>query len=500
MKKIISFILSLFFVFSLFTGCASVDSSNNEGDEPEEAVKQIVIDQSTEKNEVETELTDKSEVETAEIVTFEKSEVEIPEEEPVEPEPEEKREPDWYTGYRKFNIKEGNLRIKIVPRKGVFNLQAVNENGKSVPVTSTADEYHTTSLYLKVDGDVYKLNENTSVKYAARHVENGVQIRYKVPQVAEVILEYLFEKSDEAGEIDTLRVASYVTSLAKSEHDMTLKLVLDTVLGETDTYHFYDSKLKPLEKDFVTRNFAENPWFLSKNSKAEFQVILNGFDCTTPAVAALASYTELGNRTWEPAVTGIGSFASVMNYSNSAMSIIWQTKKLKPEESFNEVCYFSFGVDGNSAGGNKYVENAEKAYKGYGSTGPDSIPSIEKISAAKEVIDASDGSEKNNSSTIAKETIAAENEAGKENKSSLGETEKSGEVIGSVAEPEKITGPKNNEDSARVITQNQLTNEYIQNLLDRIQALEDSGASINREELLMLNAELDAILEYIRNR
>jgi spoIIIJ-associated protein len=44
----------------------------------------------------------------------------------------------------------------------------------------------------------------------------------------------------------------------------------------------------------------------------------------------------------------------------------------------------------------------------------------------------------------------------------------------------------------------QLTTEYIQNLLDRIANLEQSGTALNRTELLQLNAELDAILSVLR--
>ena len=48
------------------------------------------------------------------------------------------------------------------------------------------------------------------------------------------------------------------------------------------------------------------------------------------------------------------------------------------------------------------------------------------------------------------------------------------------------------------MTQEHLTPEYIQSLLDRIAALEEDSPSLNRQELLQLNAELDAILTYLR--
>ena len=48
------------------------------------------------------------------------------------------------------------------------------------------------------------------------------------------------------------------------------------------------------------------------------------------------------------------------------------------------------------------------------------------------------------------------------------------------------------------LSKEQLTTEYIQNLLDKIANLEQSGTALNRTELLQLNAELDAILSVLR--
>ena len=48
------------------------------------------------------------------------------------------------------------------------------------------------------------------------------------------------------------------------------------------------------------------------------------------------------------------------------------------------------------------------------------------------------------------------------------------------------------------LTQEQLSPEYIRKLLSRIETLEEDDVSLNKEELLILNAELDAILAALR--
>ena len=78
------------------------------------------------------------------------------------------------------------------------------------------------------------------------------------------------------------------------------------------------------------------------------------------------------------------------------------------------------------------------------------------------------------------------------------EESKPEEVKTEASEPEElmkevpVSNPKNK------LSEKQLTPEYIQNLIDRISAMEKDTSNVNQEELIQLNAELDAILNYLR--
>ena len=50
------------------------------------------------------------------------------------------------------------------------------------------------------------------------------------------------------------------------------------------------------------------------------------------------------------------------------------------------------------------------------------------------------------------------------------------------------------------LSKEQLTLEYVQNLIDRISALEENSSAVNRKEILQLNAELDAILSVLKQQ
>ena len=65
-----------------------------------------------------------------------------------------------------------------------------------------------------------------------------------------------------------------------------------------------------------------------------------------------------------------------------------------------------------------------------------------------------------------------------------------------VEEKEKVI--PNVKFDVKQLSKEKLSQEYVQQLIERISNLEDSGSDIDREEILMLNAELDAILEVLR--
>ena len=71
------------------------------------------------------------------------------------------------------------------------------------------------------------------------------------------------------------------------------------------------------------------------------------------------------------------------------------------------------------------------------------------------------------------------------------------EVISSTEKPE-VNETQNVEFDVNSIEKEKLNYEYIQQLIDKINKLESDDSEINRNELLMLNTELDVILEKLR--
>ena len=192
------------------------------------------------------------------------------------------------------------------------------------------------------------------------------------------------------------------------------------------------------------------------------QLFFSGAECTEPELVAFANYSTLEKNSWEPDMLSYRAFDTVLSYNNSAVCAIWKPMKLAPSASGKVVFYLAVAADGMSPSGEKYVYSKEFTEK----------PAEEKTEAVKE--------------DKPLEVITPYTNPVVENVSEEPAVVEEAQVIPNV------------DFYIKNMTKDHLTPEYIQSLLDRIAALEEDSPSVNRQELLQLNAELDAILTYLR--
>jgi len=368
--------------------------------------------------------------------------------------------PQEVSSGKEVTSKNGLIRIKVKPNLGTYNIAVVNKDEKLIPVTSTGNEYTSTCLYLKMNSKIYKLMAASNVNTSVTRNENGVSIDYDIPSVAHVNLNMDCIKSAEDSDLDMIKTTVTIKNLAKKRADFSLKQIIDTVLGEKTDIHFYSADNIPVKNEVLYRNLKNQNFFLSKNNSAVMQMLFNGGDATQPELLALANYSTLDTSSWEPGMTSYRSFDTVLSYNNSAVGAIWPEVRLLPDETCKIVYYLAFAVDGASPLGMEYV---------YG------IP-VEK-KADKEV-----------EKTGVEETLQLENSY----------TEEEPKTEFKVSQDYTPKALEKVDFNVKKLPAEKYSQEYIQKLLDRISELEKDSASVNREELLKLNQELDEILAALR--
>lgn len=344
-------------------------------------------------------------------------------------------------------FRKGIMQIKVKPSMGTFNLGVINEKNRVVPVLATGNEYTTSYFNLKTSKNMYQLFTNKNVNTAVTRKKNSLAIIYTVKNKAEVTINFDCFPSEEYEPDNMMKVTVIMKNIGDRKDEFAFKAILDTVLGESDKYHFYSSENLPIKSEVAYRTMQNQKWFVSKNDKAEMQFIFAGADTTAPECVALASYSTLQKNTWEPDMSSYRAFDNVLSYNNSAVGILFPSVKLKPNETNSMIFYICYAVDGKKVNGDEYIFS-------------------QKEETVEPVIDTEIPVVQEKAPEVIEETKVEE-----------------------VVEPEK---------EKKNISKEQLTPEYIQNLIDRIDYLEKDTSKVDKNELDQLNAELNAILEFLR--
>jgi len=404
---------------------------------------------------------------------------------------------------RKVDKTFGKIRLRVLPKRGSFNIGIVNGEGKTNCVTSNMNEYTTTYFSLKAGKKIYKLTAGADIKTKARALDNKVQIIYSVDEVADVLVEFTPLESSEGQGFDILKISASVRNTSKKAADFALKNVMDTVLGEADLYHFYTAEDVPVRNEVILRTMSQSKFFTSKNPAAWCQFMLYGADISQTDVVALANFATADSSSWDPEMSSFRTFDTVTAYNNSAVEILWPEEKLAKDKSFSKLYYLAFASDGERPAGDTFIaaldeklnaseevkdktENV-KVSKGKKDSGAKKIPE-----AKKESTDADDEAE-----DIEDSEVEEVEEPVKETTKPSKPAKKNPPEPKTVEKTEPEEDPEDDLDEF-TIPKELLTPEYIQSLLDRIELLKVGDPALNRDELKMLNDELDFILSIMR--
>jgi len=383
----------------------------------------------------------------------------------------------------------GIISLRYKQKLGSMNICVSNQKNKLIPVLSSNNEFTSSAYYLKVNNKIYKLIADSTVKVGYVRNDKAMKVTYSVQGLADVAVRYDCISSIKDGVEDMLKITATVTNKSQKKNEYALKAILDTVLGETDDNHFYTKNGVPVKNEVIYRTMKNEKWFMSRNINAAMQMFFDGLDISSPEVVALANYSTLNTNLWIPNMYNYREFDSVMSYNNSAVASVWPAVKLNPNESASYVYYLAFATDGEEPNGEALIyPKKETALP---------VPVYTPVSEEKEYARAIEpvlppegykpvpGSEARNYPAAAEAKTDAQNISGRK------------QAVPNIEVPKKTEKVPETDFTVEKLSNKQLTSEYVQNLLDRIIALEESDANLNRAEILQLNAELDAILDVL---
>lgn len=340
-----------------------------------------------------------------------------------------------------YVLSDSLIRVELFGKSGTFNIYCLSTEEKEKPLLSSSDLSDTTGFLLKVDETLYRLNKDKRVHRELRHFENGAQLVYTTDVNVRFIIDFSFEASLEDRAADIIKVSTYVINLSNTPHYIGLKGIFDTSCGEVSAVHFTTDAGSRIRNEcaFTNKNLVKERAVLSSDGIVSFQFVLDGRIVSPVDSVIFANIDELYRMSWDPLIRKGRGFTNSRSYDNSAIMIKWPGFTCAADTKTENTFYIAVADKGESPRGLFHV---------------DKLPKTDGAEEQKE-------------------------------------------------EPE-LKAPKFDKRSGvdfiiPPIRDYQLDPAYIQDLIDRIDALQSSD-NVDQKTVSRLNAELDAILEKLRRQ
>ena len=328
------------------------------------------------------------------------------------------------------------LKIEFFGKTGTFNIFCISD-GKEIPLLSTADLSSSTEFFLKVDGIIQPLGEKR-VRKELRRLDNGAQLLFRLENRLRLVIDFSLIKTRSEYPEDIVKIQLFTLNEGKNTHNVEIRSIFDTICGETSAVHFTTENRTKIrnESRFSKLDIRRERAINLSNGLVSFQFVLEGIDITPVETVIFGNIDELHRMDWDSGFRKGRGFSNIRGYDDSGIMIAWPEFTI-PVNGKNEIMFYIAAADNE-----EYPRGLLYADKIL-------YPKVEEV---KE------------------------------------EAKKQGENQEKRTDVEFVV-PQ--------IKDYQLDPEYIQQLIDKIDALQ-SSKDVNKKELMRLNMELDAILEKLR--
>ncbi|WP_191013733.1 hypothetical protein [Treponema zioleckii] len=383
-----------------------------------------------------------------------------------------------YWECEKYDFKKGLVHVYLDRTSGTFGLSAIADDESETPVLSAVDRFSKSFTVLALNGKTYNLADSGSVNRSVRRFadENCGQISYIIKNKIQVVVDFSLEASRADSEVDSLVMTFRVFNLSGRNEKISLYSLFDTVLGEgfssvmsTATGYKISS-----EKQYFANELRTEKYLVSRNDRTSLQLVFYDEDVLLPAIVSVAGYDLLAKNPWKYSCVENRGFHSVNRHADSAVLVNWGNFTLLNGKDYSFKTRLTVGVDGRNPSG---IRNS------------DYVQAEEPIAVESEPFEKeSEENEKKVSSPVVQNQENVDTQ-----KSKVQNAEEKNEAV--------ETEPKKEVDFiVPSIKDYQLDPDYIQGLIDRINVLQSDPDNVDTSEIKRLNAELDAILEKIRQQ
>ena len=344
-------------------------------------------------------------------------------------------------------VQKGLVRLETVRNSGAVLFYVANGK-KLYPAVDSSGYGESTYISLYAGAREYRLNKDGRCDYHFEVGENSITEFFTVKGVAELKAVYTIGKMSPKDELEnSVDVKYYLNSLADKKCAFMLKAVYNLRLGENRKAHFSSALKSEIGSEYVAFPSSEESWIISSDSQNAVEFIIYGDGVTPPRKAVMANKDTIELSTPATVFEPGRPFDSLLSYNNSSLALFWNAVELGEKDMAKYSYKINFSVSD--------FQNSGKL-----------SPRPEKADVAIEA------------DNSAKKADEAPKEDSKEKPKD--ENELSSEI--DYIDPSK------------------LNEEYVQQLIDHINSLEQSDPSLNKLKIQQLQTEVDDVLQVLRSR
>lgn len=335
-------------------------------------------------------------------------------------------------------LQDGTVRIETVRESGAVLFYVINGK-KMYPAVKTSEYGQSNYLSIFSGAKEYRLNKFGHCSYSYDVTTSSITETMLVKDIAEVVAVYQLDKySPKDNDTNCVRVNISIKNLAQKKAVLALKAVYNLCLGENRSAHYSTATNKAIGSEYLMIPSKQDPWIISSDGQNAVEFVLYGKNVTPPKKAVMANKDVIDLSTPITLFNPGNTFHSILSYNDSALALFWDPVEIEKDSIVSYSYAINFSDSDFQNSGKEVLEEA--------SAKP---AEVEERQAAK-----------NLKVTQGKEPLAM---------------------------PEGSVDPS------------KLNMEYVQQLINHINSLEQGDPSLNTMKIQQLQTELDEILKVLRS-
>ena len=238
------------------------------------------------------------------------------------------------------DTESGKLRLVIEDYDGSFFLYRKNVHGSYVSLLDAKRYSLNSGFYVLFEKNIQKLTRSGGVRIHSEKTEDGAKLVFAVKNRLVCKIDFTFFSSD-GREIDSVRMDTSLLNIDDAPRLTGLKVVFDTWLGENSLRHFSTALRDSVTSECYFNDMSREQWIQSADGEVAMRLLLWGKDITKIQTAAIANKDVLAVPVWVPSLVPERKFDSIHSYNNSAVSVLWEPRRLNPEEELKVRFYIT---------------------------------------------------------------------------------------------------------------------------------------------------------------